>query len=99
MPWHCEGVRSTWRDAASCQSGSPVAPFVEMESPKSDDSKRASRTLPSRNIRAIARLENEALHQRSLTDRVSDNITRFAGSSVFIVLHIVWFTIWIILNL
>ena len=64
----------------------------------SDDSKRASPALPRRNIRAIARLEHEALHQRSLTDRISDNITRFAGSSVFIVLHIIWFTVWIVLN-
>src|SRR5262249_32859590 len=39
-----------------------------------------------------------ALHQRSFTDRVSDGITRFAGSSVFIILHTVWFTVWIILN-
>jgi uncharacterized membrane protein len=66
---------------------------------KSGDAKRASPTLPTRNIRAIARLENEALHQRSLTDRVSDSITRLAGSSVFILVHIIWFTIWIILNL
>jgi uncharacterized membrane protein len=62
------------------------------------DSKRASSILPTRNIRAIARLENEALHQRSMTDRISDSITRFAGSSVFILLHIIWFTIWIVLN-
>jgi uncharacterized membrane protein len=66
---------------------------------KSGDPKRASPALPTRNIRAIARLENEALHQRSLTDRVSDSITRFAGSSVFILLHIVWFIVWIVLNL
>jgi len=66
---------------------------------KSDDSERVSRTLPSRNIRAIARLENEALHQRSLTGRISDGVTRFAGSSVFIVLHIIWFSLWIILNM
>jgi uncharacterized membrane protein len=66
---------------------------------KSGDSKEASRSLPSRNVRAIARLENEALHQRSVTDRLSDSITRFAGSSVFIILHIIWFTVWIILNL
>jgi uncharacterized membrane protein len=66
---------------------------------KSGDAKRAFPTLPTRNIRAIARLENEALHQRSLTDRVSDSITRLAGSSVFILVHIIWFTIWIILNL
>ena len=60
---------------------------------------RASPTLPTRNIRAIARLEHEALHQRSVTDRVSDSITRFAGSSLFILIHIIWFTIWIVLNL
>ena len=66
---------------------------------KSDDFKRTSATLPTRNIRDIARLENEALHQRSLTDRVSDTITRFAGSSVFILLHIVWFIVWVVLNL
>jgi uncharacterized membrane protein len=66
---------------------------------ESGNSKRASPTLPIRNIRAIARLENEALHQRSLTDRVSDSITRFAGSSLFILLHIIWFTVWIVLNL
>ena len=73
-------------------------PFLKMQK-SSDASKRASPALPSRNIRAIARLENEALHQRTLTDRISDTITRFAGSSVFIVLHIAWFTVWIILNL
>ena len=88
----CEGLPQLQR-----RSGRQVALLFEVEK-SSDDSKRASRTLPSRNIRAIARLEHEALYQRSLTDRVSDNITRFAGSSVFIVLHIVWFTVWIILN-
>ena len=66
---------------------------------KSASSKRPSGILAKKNVRAIARLENEALHQRSLTDRVSDRITRFAGSSVFIFLHTVWFTVWIILNL
>jgi uncharacterized membrane protein len=65
---------------------------------KPDDPKPAPSSLPKRNIRAIARLENEALHQRSLTDRVSDSITRFAGSSVFILLHIIWFAAWIIVN-
>ena len=66
---------------------------------KSADSKRPSPILAKKNIRAIARLEHEALHQRTLTSRVSDSIARFAGSSVFIVLHIIWFTLWIILNL
>jgi uncharacterized membrane protein len=80
-----------------CQSGNQLAQLFGVK--KSDDFKRTSATLPTRNIRDIARLENEALHQRSLTDRVSDTITRFAGSSVFILLHIVWFIVWVVLNL
>jgi len=79
-----------------CQSGNELARTLHVK--ESDDSQRTSPALPTRNIRAIARLENEALHQRSLTDRVSDSITRFAGSSVFILLHIIWFIVWIVLN-
>ena len=66
---------------------------------ESGDPRRVSSALPTKNIRAIAGLENEALHQRSITDRISDSVTRFAGSSVFILLHIIWFTVWIVLNL
>ena len=80
-----------------CQIWKPRCINFHVE--KSNHSERPSPSLAKRNIRAIARLENEALHQRSLTDRISDGITRFAGSSTFIVLHIVWFTVWIVLNL
>jgi len=93
----CRILRCFWaghREGKSYNSGEQNqnrysdqnAHFFEVE--KSDDSKRRSRTLRKRNIRAIARLENEALHQRSFTDRVSDSIKRFAGSSLFILLHI-----------
>jgi uncharacterized membrane protein len=51
------------------------------------------------NVQTVAKLEHAALHERSLTDRISDIITRFAGSGIFIVLHILWFTFWLILNL
>jgi uncharacterized membrane protein len=53
---------------------------------KSNRSKSSSSDLATRNIRAIAGLEHQALHQRSFT-------------SVFIAIHIVWFTVWISLNL
>ena len=52
-----------------------------------------------RNIRAIVSLEQAALHRRSLTDRISDAITRFSGSVAFVVLHLVWFIAWIIENM
>jgi uncharacterized membrane protein len=65
---------------------------------KSRLSEGGSATSAKRNIRAIAHLESAALHERSLTDRISDRITRFAGSSIFILCHICWFTVWIMLN-
>ena len=51
-----------------------------------------------RNIHAIVTLEQEALHSRSFADRISDAITRFSGSVAFIILHILWFVAWIIVN-
>ena len=38
------------------------------------------------NVKVIAQLENTALHERSLMSRISDAITRFAGSGIFVVL-------------
>jgi uncharacterized membrane protein len=52
----------------------------------------------NKNVQTIARFETEALRERSLTDRISDAITRFAGSGVFISLHVIWFMAWIALN-
>lgn len=51
-----------------------------------------------RNIRAIVALEQEALHSRSVADRMSDAITRFSGSSFFVFLHLLWFAAWIVEN-
>jgi uncharacterized membrane protein len=36
--------------------------------------------------------------RRRLEDRAADKITTFAGSMLFVYLHIVWFTGWIIVN-
>jgi uncharacterized membrane protein len=35
---------------------------------------------------------------RSVQNRIADAVTRFAGSMWFVYLHIVWFTIWIALQ-
>ncbi len=37
--------------------------------------------------------------ERTRTERVADAITGFFGSIVFIWLHVLWFTLWIVLNL
>lgn len=35
---------------------------------------------------------------RNVQDRIADAITHFAGSMPFVYLHIVWFTLWVVLR-
>jgi uncharacterized membrane protein len=37
-------------------------------------------------------------HRQGQQDRVADAITKFAGSMLFIYLHIIWFGLWIVVN-
>lgn len=52
----------------------------------------------SRNIRRIADLEQDALHQRTVVDRVSDVFTRAAGSGTSVVFHSLFFAAWLAIN-
>jgi uncharacterized membrane protein len=54
----------------------------------------ASTTL--RNIKTITELEKSALAGRSLSARVGDAIATQAGRMWFILIHIVWFAIWLV---
>ncbi len=51
-----------------------------------------------RNIETIVKLEKEALKNLSAVEHIAEKVTTFAGSSGFIVLHIIWFSTWILLN-
>lgn len=51
------------------------------------------------NIKTIVRLEEEAHHRRSTADRVADVIASFVGSVPFVLIHLVWFAFWALLNL
>jgi uncharacterized membrane protein len=53
----------------------------------------------AKNIRAVAELEQEHVHNRTLTDRISDRITAFSGSFLFVWINAIWFVIWIMLNM
>jgi len=57
-----------------------------------------SEPRPETGIEAIVRVEKESRDQRSRAECISDAVSRFAGSEFFILLHIVWFTVWIALN-
>ncbi len=52
----------------------------------------------ARNIEAIAALEREALHDRSVMARWTDAVTSAAGTVAFLAGHAVWFGAWIAFN-
>jgi uncharacterized membrane protein len=62
----------------------------------------AEHTLPrvaQKNIESIAQIEQEYANRRSPLDKISDVITRFAGSTGFILFHAVFFIVWMVVNL
>src|SRR5205823_226552 len=42
--------------------------------------------------------QHEAERHEHLQDRVADAITKFAGSMMFVYVHLVWFTLWIVIG-
>lgn len=55
--------------------------------------------LAEKNVEAIARLEKKSVQNRTMGERTAEMVTRLAGGVVFIVLHVIWFTLWIAGNL
>ncbi len=52
-----------------------------------------------KNISAIAERERKHLAEQGIQDRVANVITRFAGSMWFVYVHVIWFGLWILLNI
>src|SRR6202035_973883 len=51
------------------------------------------------NIDAIVKLEHEALHRRTITERVSDAVAKFIGSVPFLMLQVLLVLTWCAINL
>lgn len=51
------------------------------------------------NIETILHLESAYLKRRTNADRLSDTIAAFTGTLWFVVLHLLWFGIWAVVNL
>ena len=72
---------------------------------KSDEKSEAYRNprsvdeLTEHNVQLVAKLDDTAQSKRSLTDRVVDQITAFCGRMTFVWVHVVWFGVWILVNL
>jgi len=55
-------------------------------------------TVAKENIRAVARLQEKAALQRTLLQRAADRIVAIAGRESTVVLHALFFAVWIGLN-
>lgn len=62
-----------------------------------DDNPALSKII-EKNIRTIIYLRQKAARERSLQDRIADIFTSFSGRMIFVYVHVVWFSAWIILN-
>ena len=51
------------------------------------------------NISTVLRLEAAALRHRTAADQIADAIAAFTGTVGFVLLHLVWFVLWMIINL
>jgi uncharacterized membrane protein len=54
--------------------------------------------LTQRNIEAVRQLEEAAKEERTASDRVAEVIAKFCGSMTFVWVHVVWFGIWVLIN-
>ncbi len=52
-----------------------------------------------KNIHTIADIRKNTANKRTTEERIADAITDFSGRMYFVYFHVVWFTIWIVLNL
>lgn len=59
---------------------------------------RTVEELTEQNVAAIHRLESAAQSHSNWMNLVADRVAGFAGSSLFLGLHVVWFGLWIVFN-
>jgi uncharacterized membrane protein len=55
--------------------------------------------LTQRNVELIRQLEESAKRERTRSDLVAEAIAKFCGSMTFVWVHVVWFGVWVILNI
>lgn len=77
-----------------------------MPDPTTDPSPRSERSRPSpmariveRNIQALIAHREDAERRSSRSDKIADAVTRFTGSMAFVVIHLVVYGLWIVINL
>jgi uncharacterized membrane protein len=69
-----------------------------MADPSTHFSPDQANTAIGRNIEAIAKLEESFIKNRTTAERIADWIADFSGSLKFIVIHVVFYGLWILIN-
>ena len=67
--------------------------------PAPQDGRASPDPVAQKNIEAIARLEKKSAQRHTPGERIAEMVTRVAGGVVFIVLHVIWFVLWISANI
>lgn len=76
----------------------PRSPLNQEDKAEHAADNPALSNVVERNIRTIIQLRLKAARAHSVQDRLADAITLFSGRMIFVYLHIVWFSAWILLN-
>lgn len=69
--------------------------YLGMSSPQEPE---LSTSAVESNISCVADLEKKFEERRSFVDRIADLIGGFSGSFSFVALHVIWFTLWFLVN-
>lgn len=77
----------------------PVSSRQKKSEEPLDLAARSTVESAEKNIETIARLEQEAMRERRLGERVGDAFTRVMGSIGFVVFHLLLFAVWFTVNL
>jgi uncharacterized membrane protein len=69
-----------------------------MSAPNSEQQQSTISRRLDRNIEALLKRREQEARQSTRQDRTADAITRFAGSMMFVYLHLLIFALWIVIN-
>jgi uncharacterized membrane protein len=63
-----------------------------------DTRKTDHATTIESNLRAIAEMQEHLQARRGPVDRIADTVGGFSGSMTFVLIHLVWFMLWFLVN-
>lgn len=72
--------------------------LLEKEITEHKEDNPALSGIIQQNIRKIINMRLKSTREKSTQDRTADTITTFSGSMIFLYVHIIWFSIWILIN-